>query len=283
MKYLFFFTCFLGFVFYGNAQSNFFEKQKGVKRIKHTKRAGDTKKPQFFYESEEFFDEEGSLIRVHRGPKSEINYIYQNDTIIQVSTVADCSSAWFYHSQVAGNKTYHSNGRYLGINYWGATCDQYDAIDYPIEGTLNFNDTFPNVIRSLELVEEFYKTISIAEYYNDSSNILVYNYDLFKDSSQYKLSSISRQIKIYEEHILVQILRIEKDGERNIILTYQAIKDEQGTYTDFLDKNKLFKPPNKIDPKYKYDFDEKGNWIKRTLINPKPNRMEESYREYEYY
>ncbi len=283
MKYLFFVILFLAFAFNGNTQSSFFEKQKGVKSIKHTKRAGNAKRPQFFYGSKEFFDEDGHLIRVHRGPKSEVNYIYRNDTIIQVSTVADCRSAWFYHNQVEGNKTYSSNGKYLGKDYWGSACDKYDAINYPIEGNLNFKDSFPNAVRTLNLVEEFYKTISIAEYNNDSSHTLVYNYDLNKDSSFYELSSISRQIKIYEEHILVQILRLEKDGERNIILTYQAIKDEQGTYTNFLDKNKLYQHPNKIDPKYKYDFDEKGNWIKRTLIDPMEGRMEESYREYEYY
>ncbi len=284
MKYILFVTCLIGFAFYGNAQSSFFEKQKGVKRIKHTKRAGDIKRPQFFYESEEFFDKEGSLKRVHRGPKSEVNYIYRNDTIIQASTVADCRSAWFYQNQVAGDTTYSKNGKYLGSGYWGSACgEQYDAIDYPIEGTLNFNDSFSYVVRTVGLADDSYNSISIAEYKNDSAIILGYLYDLAKDSSQYELSSISSQKKIHGEYTLVQIFRIEKSGERNIILTYQAIRDQQNSYINFLDKNKFYQPPNKIDSKNKYEVDEKGNWIKRTLINPESNRMEESYREYEYY
>lgn len=275
---------FISSAFSVNGQSSFFENQKGVKRIKHTKKAGDVKRPQFFYGSEEFFDEEGHLIRVHRGPKSEANYIYQNDTIIQASTVADCTSAWYYFNLKRGNKTYTKSGKYFKNGYWGSACSHKNGeVDFPIDGTLSFNDSFPDVLRTLDLVDDFYKTISISEYKKDSLIHLIFNYELAKDSSHYELSWINMDQNIEGNHTLVQVFRIDKNGGGDIILNYQAIKDQQGSYTRFLDKNKLYQLEDKIVPRYKYEFDERGNWIKRILINPKRNRMEESYREYGYY
>lgn len=270
--------------FYGNAQSSFFEKQKGVKSIKHTMRSGSVESPQFSYRRQQFFDEEGNLIRVHRGPKSVDNYLHRNDTIIRVSTDADCTMAWFYYSKTIGNITYSKNGNYFGKGYWGSSCGNIPSdFDFPIDGTIIYNDSFSNVIRTHDLVDDFYNSISISEYKDDSSIFLVYNYELTKDSSQYELSWINMDKKIQDEFIHILVFRIEEEGERNIILNYQVVEDKQGSLQEGLFKERLYQPKDKIDPIYKYDFDERGNWIKRTLNHHDPKRMEESYREYEYY
>lgn len=285
MKYLFLIILFLTLSFCGNSQSSFFEKQRGVKTIKHTKRAGDVKKPQFFYKSKEFFDEEGRLLKVHKGPKSEENYYYKSDTIIRTSTVADRTNAWFYFSKEEGNITYHKSGKYYGKGYWGDVKGEEISTnwDYPISGTLIYNDSFPDVERRLDLVDDFYSSMLISEYKNDSLIYFGLNYDLAKDSSEYLLSAIFLDEKIQEKFLFKQIFRIEIKGNKNIILNYQALLDEEKTSIKFLDRNKLFRTELEIQPVYKYEYDKKGNWLKRILVNPKPNRMEESYREFEYY
>jgi len=241
---------------------NLLDQYEGVKSITFIEHRGKTEKKERKISKTLIFDKSGILSNV-KFKSYETKYQSKDGKLIMKRTdVENCTQSY----EITILEDEHIL-RSTDISKGQSGCPF--APDYPVFGGLNFDTLFQDIEQIIpKKGKEYY--MLVRKFSKEKNSRLDLSYIGSFRSNSLKLSTITERLILDDGLVLV---RIYARSNTKILLQEQKVEDKHGAYITTLDKNFLFTDSQGAQPRYDYEYDAKGNWIRRTPKIMKEGRI----------
>lgn len=148
--------------------------------------------------------------------------------------------------------------------------------EYPVFGNEKFDSLFQDVEITLPKMGRVHYVMKRR--FLEEGGFMDISY--VKNYGKLKLSIIKKHTFLNDELVLVQLFA--RSGS-NIYLEEQKVEDKHGSYIKKIKTKEVYQPSENAVSNYDYEYDEKGNWIKKSSKFPKEGKVYFEERKILYY
>ncbi len=261
------------------AQYEFLKLQEGVRYIKQTEHSGKEGAVSAKPKSEKYYDEQGRLTRLQYRADNYSTYTYPDEqTVVEDNVMNNYTTTYTIsknnqRTEIRLKRTPRAEGETVFVN----------SPPEPMISTVTVDcdSLFQDIPRSKPAKEGLDHILIIDEFEDGSRQLLAY----FKHM-RYGTMILNR-ITTYtplENNEGLSVKRSYYAKRKNAYLTRQLIENEYGHRVQSLKDYPFYRPTGEeLAPRYEYELDEKGNWIKQTNVKMEEGKVWYMEQQIQYY